>query len=140
LKLLKEFVDTYKESRFLQSAQVQLERAAITDAITQKNPVQIETAIGDAQFRVDQAKALDGDKDAAFRVAQMFERGTNGVPRDEKRRVQWLRHASELKNGIASYQLYLYFVERGIDREAVRYENRAREQGYEPPPRLASVR
>lgn len=140
VKRLKEFVEKFRESRFLQAAQVQLERATISAAATQKNPVQIEIAIGDAEFRSDQAKALDGDKDAAFRVAHMFERGSNGVPRDERKRIQWLRHASELKNGIASYQLYLYYVERKLDREAVRYETRAREQGYEPPPRLATTR
>ena len=96
--------------------------------------------MGDAEFRTDQAKALDGDKDAAFRVANMFESGTNGVPHDERRMVQWLRHASELKNGIASYRLYLYYNSRGMDRDAVRYENLAREQGFTPPTRLSNVR
>ncbi|MGZ8267551.1 MAG: caspase family protein, partial [Burkholderiales bacterium] len=136
IKLLNEFIEKFKDSRFLQAAQVQLERATISEASTQKNPVQIETAIGNAEFRSDQAKALDGDKDAAYRVAQMFERGSNGAPRDERKMVQWLRHASELKNGIASYQLYQYYLSRKLDRQAVQYENRAREQGYEPPPRL----
>jgi hypothetical protein len=54
--------------------------------------------------------------------------------------VQWLRHASELKNGIASYQLYAYYRDRQLDRDAVRYENAAREQGYTPPPRLDTRR
>lgn len=139
-KLLEEFVGKFKDSRFLQAAEVQRERAKATLSAMQRNRVRIDSDIGDIEFRTDQAKALDGDKDAAFRVSQMFERGSNGVPRDEQKMVQWLRHASELRNGIASYQLYLHYRDRGMDREAVRYENRARELGYTPPPRLDTRR
>jgi hypothetical protein len=140
IKLLKEFLDTHKESRFAQAAAVQLQRAEVSDVATQRTRVQAETNIGDAEFRADQAKALDGDKDAAYRVGQMFANGTNGVPRDERRMVQWMRHAAELKNGIAAYQLSLHYRNRGLDREAVRYENLAREHGYTPPPRLDTRR
>ena len=140
IKLLRDFIQKFPAGRLLPTAEVQLQRATVTEVATRRNRVQIEEAIGDAEFRGDQAKALDGDKDAAFRVGQMFERGTNGVPRDERRMVQWLRHASELKNGIASYQLYLYYRDRQIDREAVRFENLARDQGYTPPPRLDTRR
>jgi TPR repeat protein len=99
-------------------------------------PMQGEPGIGDGGFRTEQARALQGDKDAALRVAYMFREGTNGVPRDERRMVRWLRHASELNNASASYQLYLHYLARGLDRDAVRYENRALRQGYVPPPRL----
>jgi hypothetical protein len=139
-KLLKAFIERHPQSPFLQAAQVQLERALISEAAGEKARVQIEKDVGDSEFRSDQAKALDGDKDAAYRVAQMFEKGTNGVPRDERKMVQWLRLASELKNGIASYQLYLHYRDRKLDRDAVRYENAAREQGYTPPPRLDTRR
>lgn len=103
-------------------------------------PMQPETGFGDSAFRNTQAKALDGDKDAALRVAQMFKEGSNGVPRDERRMVRWLRHASELDNAFASYQLYLHYLARGLDRDAVRYENRALRQGFIPPPRLDNRR
>jgi hypothetical protein len=139
-KLLKAFLDAFPQSKHIQAAQVQLTRAVLSEAATKVNRVQIDENIGDAEFKSDQAKALDGDKDAAFRVAQMFERGSNGVPAEERRMVQWLRHASELKNGIASYRLYQYYVSKGLDRDAVRYENRAREQGYVLPERLATTR
>lgn len=99
-------------------------------------PLQPETGFGDSAFLNSQARALEGDKDAAFRVAQMFREGSNGVPRDERRMVRWLRHASELENAYASYQLYLHYLARGLDRDAVRYENRALRQGFIPPPRL----
>jgi hypothetical protein len=95
-----------------------------------------DLGIGDMQFRTDQAGALNGDKDAALRVAHMFQRASNGVPRDERRAVLWLRRASDLNNGPASYELYLYYLERGLDREALRYEKRALDQGFVPPPRL----
>lgn len=99
-------------------------------------PLQPETGFGDSAFVNSQARALEGDRDAAFRVAQMFREGSNGVPRDERRMVRWLRHASELENPYASYQLYLHYLSRGLDRDAVRYENRALRQGFTPPPRL----
>lgn len=95
-----------------------------------------DLGVGDMQFRTDQAGALNGDKDAALRVARMFQRASNGVPRDERRMVLWLRRASDLNNGPASYELYLYYLERGLDREALRYEKRALDQGFVPPPRL----
>ena len=95
-----------------------------------------DVGIGDMQFRTDQASALNGDKDAALRVARMFQRASNSVPRDERRTVLWLRRASDLNNGPASYELYLYYLERGLDREALRYEKRALDQGFVPPPRL----
>ena len=139
IKLLQAFIEKFKGSRFLQAAEVQLERAKLSQAATQRNRVQIEAA-GNDEFKSDQAKALDGDKDAAYRVAQMFEQGTNGVAKDDRKMVQWLRHASELRNGIASYRLYLYYRDRQMDRDAVRYENLAREQGYTPPPRLDTRR
>jgi hypothetical protein len=139
-KLLKGFIDRYPQSALLQAAQVQLERAGIAEAASDKTRVQIEKDVGDSEFQSDQAKALDGDKDAAYRVAQMFKDGTNGLPRDERKMVQWLRLAAELKNGIASYQLYLYYRDRKLDRDAVRYENLARELGYTPPPRLDTRR
>jgi len=138
--LLQDFMVKHPGSRFRQAAEVQLQRAVLSQAATQRNRVQIEKEIGNAEFQADQAKALDGDKDAAYRVGQMFELGSNGVPRDERKMVQWLRHASELKNGIASYQLYLHYRDRQMDRDAVRYENLARDQGYTPPPRLDTRR
>ncbi len=99
-------------------------------------PIEGDPGIGDVAFRTEQSRALQGDKDSAFRVAQMFRDGSNGVQRDEGKMVRWLRHASELDNGVASYQLYLHYLNRGLDRDAVRYENRALRQGFIPPPRL----
>jgi len=96
--------------------------------------------LGDADFRNAQQQGLDGNRDAALRVAQMIKAGSNGVPRDEDRMLQWLLHASALGNGAASYQLYLHYVDQRLDRNAVFFENRAIAQGYATPPRLDTRR
>lgn len=140
IKLLRQFTVDFPNSRFLQAARTQLERATESAKAVQMNRVQIDPGIGDPQFREDQRKALDGDKDAAYRVALAFRDGAQGAPRDERKMIQWLRHASELKNGIASYTLYLHYRDRQIDREAVRYENLAVAQGYTLPLRVATGR
>lgn len=95
---------------------------------------------GDPAFQRAYSAALSGDRNAALRVARIFEHGSNGVARDERRMLLWLRRASDLQNGAASYRLYLYYLDRGLDREAVRYEKRAVEQGYILPARLDSRR
>ena len=125
-----------EESRPLPVANTQ-PAASDDDPLSLKvTPLHADLGIGDRDFRVDQAGALNGDKDAALRVARMFETGSNAVPRDERRMLQWLHRASDLKNGNASYELYRYYLGRGLDRTAVRYEKRALEQGFVPPPRL----
>jgi TPR repeat protein len=101
-----------------------------------RNQVSAATDIGDGNFREEQQKGLGGDREAALRVAHMFKTGTNGVPKDERRMLQWLLHASTLSSGAASYQLYQYFLDQKLDREAVFFENRAIEQGFTPPPRV----
>jgi TPR repeat protein len=106
----------------------------------EREQVSAETRFGDAQFRQAQARALDGDANAAMRVARMYAEGSNGVPRDERAMVRWLKHASLLEHAGASYQLYLYYLARGLDRDAVRYERRALRQGYVLPVRLDNRR
>ena len=116
---------------------VMLERIPEDDPLPLKaTELHPDLGIGDKVFRTDQVAGLNGDKDAALRVAYMFKQGTHAVPRDERRMVQWLRRASDLSNGSASYELYQYYLGRGLDRAAVRFEKRALDQGYVPPPRL----
>ena len=97
---------------------------------------QVNDFRGDSKFREQHRHAVAGDREAMVRVAQMYSRGANGVPRNEQLMLKWLRHASELNHAGASYQLYLYYVGQSLDREAVRYENLAVRQGYTIPPRL----
>ena len=114
--------------------------ALSAEAQFQREVVHAETRFGDAEFRSEQARALQGDANAAMRVARMYAEGSNGVPRDERTMVLWLKHASMLDHGGASYQLYLYYLARGLDRDAVRYERRAVRQGYTLPVRLDNRR
>jgi TPR repeat protein len=102
----------------------------------ERDEVRAEPGIGDAEFRREQSKALGGDARAAMRVARMFGEGSHDVPRDERRMVLWWKHASQLDHAGASYELYLYYLARGLDREALRYESRALRQGYTLPARL----
>jgi hypothetical protein len=108
--------------------------------LLERDDVTPEHRAGDDEFRREQAKALRGDRDAAMRVAGMYGDGSNGLARDERRMVQWLKHASVLDHGGASYQLYLYYLARGLDRDALRYERRAVRQGYTIPARLDNRR
>ena len=107
---------------------------------TPAQQLRLETAMGDETFRVRHARALRGDRDAMVEVARIYGRGSNGVAADERAMVYWLRQASELNHASASYQLYLHYLERGLDRDAVRFENLAVRQGFVVPPRLDSRR
>jgi len=98
--------------------------------------VHATAAAGEEEFRREHAKALAGDRDAMFRMAQMYRQGSNGVAQDEVRMVSWLRQASAQDHKVASYQLYLHYLDRGLDRQAVHYEKLALRQGYVIPPRL----
>ena len=102
----------------------------------QAGSAQVQTEPGDEKFRTMHARALSGDRNAMVEVAGMFGRGSNGVARDERAMVHWLRQASEQNHAAASYQLYLHYLDRGLDRDAVRYERLAVQQGYVIPPRL----
>lgn len=119
-----------------QSEPAPVEQSISGEARLKRNRVEIDLSVGDGEFRKDQANGVKGNRDAAFRVAQMYRRGSNGVPRDKRKMLQWLLHASSLESGAASYQLYLYYLDLKLDRDAVYFENRALEQGFTPPPRL----
>ena len=124
------------------SAPVQLRPAPALSAQAQfeREDIKAETRFGDVEFRREQARGLAGNSESAVRVAKMYGEGTNGVPRDERAMVLWLKHASMLDHGGASYQLYLYYLARGLDRDAIRYERRAVRQGYTLPVRLDNRR
>ncbi len=82
----------------------------------------------------DLLKAGRGDKDAAARLGRYYG-GSN-----HSRYEGWMQYAAALGNGIASYDLALYY--RRVDQPllAAQYEARARELGYTPPPSLDNTR
>jgi len=118
------------------TAGVEIDPGLAPEDRLKRNKVSALSGRGDAEFAKVQARALAGDAEAALRMAHMFGEGTNGIARDEGRRLQWLLHASSLNNGAASYRLYQHYLEQKLDRDAVFFENRAREQGFVPPPRV----
>lgn len=107
----------------LRSRDVQLFRSAFVPA-----------ADGGASERDELTKAGRGDKDAAARIARRHGR------RDGGRYEGWLQYASELGNGIAAYELALHYRREAQPLLADRYEKRAVDLGYTPPPSLDNTR
>ena len=93
---------------------------------------------GDKGYRDDLLKALRGDKDAAHRIAIAYRDGTSGVAANLRRTEQWLRFAAELGNGIASWELSEIYNQSDQVADAARFEKKALDLGYRPPPRLAT--
>lgn len=97
-----------------------------------------EERTGDRDYRDDLIKALRGDKDAAHRIAFAYRDGKHGVKPNPRRTEQWLRFAAELGNGIASWELSEIYNQSGQVGDAARFEKKALDLGYRPPPRLAT--
>ena len=97
-----------------------------------------EETTGDRNYRDDLIKALRGDKDAAHRIALAYREGKSGMAANLRRTEQWLRFAAELGNGIASWELSEIYNQSGQVGDAARFEKKALDLGYRPPPRLAT--
>lgn len=97
-----------------------------------------EETTGDRDYRDDLIKALRGDKDAAHRIAFAYRDGKSGVAANPRRTEQWLRFAAELGNGIASWELSEIYNQIGQVGDAARFERKALDLGYRPPPRLGT--
>lgn len=88
------------------------------------------------------AKAGRGDKDAAARIGRtLAPSNLLGTTRADTTRYEgWMRYATALGNGIASYELALFYRRNGQPLFAAQYEARARSLGYTPPPSLDNTR
>jgi TPR repeat protein len=95
-----------------------------------------EDPIGDSGYRDNLIRAVRGDKDAAYRIALANWTGTSGVVPSMRRTEQWLRFAAELGNGLASWELAQMYNRVGLVADAARFEKKALDLGYRPPPRL----
>lgn len=97
-----------------------------------------EDQSGDGFFRESIGKAVRGDKDAAYFLAQSFRHGRAGIEPNPRRMEQWLRFSAELGDGRASWELAEHYNYVGLVADAARFEKRALEQGYRPAVRLPS--
>lgn len=86
----------------------------------------------------DLVRAARGDKDAAARIARLHRE--LGTQQSQLRYVGWLQYAGGLGNGIACYELALYYREVAQPLLAAQAEAQARQLGYSPPRALGHAR
>jgi hypothetical protein len=149
-KLAADYLKTHPASALAGSAQVARDGATEAAQILRRNDVRLYRSAFLAtpelppDVATDVGKAGRGDKDAAARLARWYARqpasGGYGGRTDNSRYEGWMQYAAALGNGIASYDLALYY--RRLDQPllAAQYEARARELGYTPPPSLDNTR
>ena len=127
------------------AAEVAAEGAREAADILRRNDVRLyrrsfePDADRDAAYNADLRKAARGDKDAAARVGRQWAT-SNNAGAALSRYEGWMQFAAELGNGIASYELALHYRRRDQPQPAARWEARARELGYTPPPTLEHYR
>lgn len=141
IRLCEDFEKDFPGSEYTQQIRVTI--AGAQQALESQRSARLsgdlfEESAGDKGYRDDLIKALRGDKDAAHRIAIAYRDGTSGVAASPRRAEQWLRFAAELGNGIASWELSEIYNESGLVGEAARFEKKALDLGYRPPPRLAT--
>jgi hypothetical protein len=136
LRLGNEFLQKYPQSRLAGSAQVARDGATDAAQILRRNDVRLFrsafTATLPPELQPDIPKAGRGDKDAAARLGRHY--------RDGDRYEGWMQYAAALGNGIAAYDLALFYRRNGQPQPAAQFEARARELGYTPPPSLDNTR
>lgn len=140
-KQAQEYLQRFPKSTLAGSAEVALEGAAEADKAMRRNDVRLFKSAFFPKSEhqplwQDIRKAARGDKDAAARVARLYRQGEADVNKDANRYEGWLQFAAALGNGIAAYELALYYRNTEQPVLASQFENRARELGYTPPPTL----
>ena len=135
----------YPASRLIGGAQVAREGAADAVKALRSNEVKLyrsafqpKTTV--ARWLAEWHKAARGDKDAAARIARAHLRGDGDIAADQNRYEGWLQYAAALGNGIASYELAVFYRRQGQPTPAAQYETRARDLGYTPPTSLDNQR
>ena len=139
------FLKNYPDSKLAAGATVA--RDGATDAVKvlqrpeirlQRTAFQVRNDMDTSQV-ADLVKAGRGDKDAAARMAQRFA-NFGGSATAMARYEGWLQYAAGLGNGIASFELALFYRRQDQPLPAAQYESRARELGYTPPLSLDNSR
>lgn len=133
-----DYLKAYPDSSLAGSAQVARDGALEAAKILRRTDVRLYRSAFEAQLPPERAadliKAGRGDKDAAARLGRIYGDGNHS------RYEGWMQYAAALGNGIASYDLALYYRRMEQPLLAAQYEARARELGYTPPPSLDNTR
>ena len=135
-----DYLKAYPDSSLAGSAQVARDGALDAAKILRRTDVRLYRSAFEAQAQLPPERAADlikagrGDKDAAARLGRFY--GDSNHSRYEG----WMQFAAALGNGIASYDLALYYRRMEQPLLAAQYEARARELGYTPPPSLDNTR
>ena len=134
-----EFERDFPSSQFVQ--QVKVAQAGARQAMEIQRSAGLsgdlfEDPVGDSGYHDNLIKAVRGDKEAAYGIALAHWTGTSGVVPSTRRTEQWLRFAAELGNGRASWELAQMYNRVGLVADAARFEKKALDLGYQPPPRL----
>ena len=145
VKLAEAFLQRYPTSRLAGGAQVAREGAADAVKALRSNEVKLYRSAFQPKTTVERwltewHKAARGDKDAAARIARAHLRGDGEIAADPNRYEGWLQYAAALGNGIASYELAVFYRRQGQPTPAAQYETRARDLGYTPPTSLDNQR
>lgn len=141
LKACEDFERDFPHSRYgaaLRDIQAGAENALAAQRTARLASDALEEEAGDADYRAQLGQALRGDGNAAHRIAAMYDSGSNGLPQHPRRQEQWLQFAAELGSAAASWHLAAILNRAGQWSDAAKYEQRATDQGYQPPPRLPS--
>ena len=64
---------------------------------------------------------IKGDKDSAYRIVLVYQKGINGLKGRQDRMENWLAFAAELDNGIASCELAEIYASNGQTADQVTY-------------------
>jgi hypothetical protein len=168
-RLAEGYLKKHPQSRLAGSAEVAREGAAEAAKLLRRNDVKLfrSAFLEPGQLPEDRlrdlAKAGRGDKDAAARLGRWYANnpgagaaaapatsgyggyggsGGYGAPaRPTGNRYEgWMQYAAALGNGIASYELALYYRRQDQPLPAAQYEARAQALGYTPPPSLDNTR
>ena len=145
VKLADRYLQRWPDSKLAGGAEVMREGAKDAAAILRRNDIRLfrrsfePHAGADKDYQADLLKAARGDKDAAARVGRAWRTDVQSGA-ELSRYEGWMQYAAELGNGIASYELALHYRRLDQPQPAARWEARARELGYTPPPSLDNQR
>ena len=145
VRLSEAYLQRYPSSKLAGGAQVAHEGAADAVRALRSNEVRLfrsafQPKTTEPRWLSEWRKAARGDKDAAARIARAHLHGEGDIGVDPNRYEGWMQYAAALGNGIASYELAVYYRRQAQPVPAAQYETRARDLGYTPPTSLDNQR